>query len=94
MPEKTVEIAIPILLPDVEDECDACIDTLQAMLQSHKGIVRTHLEVEHDPIDLCIHYDPNLISLAAVDRHSQSGWLRTEQRPSPRDDCLCWPGFG
>jgi Cd2+/Zn2+-exporting ATPase len=75
MPEKTVEIAIPILLPDVEDECDACLDTLQAMLQSHKGIVRTHLEVEHDPIDLCIHYDPNLISLAAVDRlASQAGY--------------------
>ena len=68
MTEKTVEVAIPLLLPDVEDERDACLDRIQDILQSHKGIIATHLHLDHDPVDLCIHYDPNLISLAAVYR--------------------------
>jgi len=68
MTEKTVEIAIPLLLPDIDDDQDQCLDRLQELLQSHKGILKAHLEWDHDPVDLCIHYDPNLISLAAVYR--------------------------
>jgi Cd2+/Zn2+-exporting ATPase len=68
MSEKTVEIAIPLLLPDIEDERDACLDRIQDILQGHKGILTTHLHLDHDPVDLCVHYDPNLISLAAVYR--------------------------
>ena len=68
MIEKTVEISLPLLLPEIQDACDHCIDRLQTRLQAQKGILQTHLHLEHDPIDLCIHYDPNLISLAAVKR--------------------------
>jgi Cd2+/Zn2+-exporting ATPase len=68
MPEKTVEIAIPLLLPGIENERDVCFDRLQELLQSHKGFIKTHLESDHDPVDLCIHYDPNQISLASVYR--------------------------
>lgn len=68
MTEKSVEIALPLLLPDIEDERDACLEKLQNALQAHKGILTTHLHSDHDPVDLCIHYDPNLISLAVVYR--------------------------
>ena len=68
MIEKIVEISLPLLLPENQETCDHCIDRLQALLQSHKGILQTHLHLEHDPMDLCIHYNPNLISLAAIKR--------------------------
>jgi len=68
MAEKTVEIAITLLLPEIEDAGDLCLNRIQDVLQRHKGILKTHLELDHDPVDLCIHYDPNLISLAAVYR--------------------------
>lgn len=68
MIEKTVEISLPLLLPEIQDACDHCIDRLNTRLQSQRGILQTHLHLDHDPIDLCIHYDPNLISLAAVRR--------------------------
>ncbi|MAT42415.1 MAG: cadmium-transporting ATPase [Anaerolineaceae bacterium] len=71
MTEKTVEITLSVLLSDWDDECDPCIEELQDRLQVHKGIIETHLHVDHDPIDLCIHYDPNLISLSAVKRLAQ-----------------------
>ena len=68
MIEKTVEISLPLLLPEIQDACDHCIDRLNARLQAQRGILQTHLHLDHDPVDLCIHYDPNLISLAAVKR--------------------------
>lgn len=69
MAEKVVEIAIPVLL---HHGCEACIERLQDSLQAHKGILQAHLHRDHNPVDLCIHYDPNLISLAAVQRISET----------------------
>jgi Cd2+/Zn2+-exporting ATPase len=71
MTEKVVEIAIPVLLPE-QTGCEACIEQLQDRLQAHKGILQTHLHLDHEPVDLCIHYDPNLISLAAVQRIAET----------------------
>ncbi len=68
MIEKTVEISLPLLLPEIQDACDHCVERLQNRLQAQRGILQTHLHLDHDPMDLCIHYDPNLISLAAVKR--------------------------
>lgn len=71
MAEKVVEIALPLLLPGQKD-CEACIERLQARLKAHKGIIHTHLHTDHEPADLCIHYDPNLVSLAAVKRIAET----------------------
>ncbi len=68
MNEKSVEISLPLLLSEIQETCDHCVGQLETRLQSQKGILQTHLHLDHDPIDLCIHYDPNLISLAAVKR--------------------------
>jgi Cd2+/Zn2+-exporting ATPase len=72
MPEKTVAIAIPLLLPALEDSQDVCLDRLQSLLQSHRGILQTHLESAPAPAELCIHYDPNQVALSAVYRLAQS----------------------
>jgi len=71
MTENTVEISLPVLLPEIQDARDICVDKIQAIVQDHRGILQTHLHMDHDPVDLCIHYDPNLISLAAVKRISE-----------------------
>lgn len=68
MTEKTVELEIPILLPGIEDEQDKCLARLESSLQNQKGIQRSHLEREKTPVDLCLHYDPNILSLADVKR--------------------------
>jgi len=68
MVEKVVEISLPLLLPEIQESCDPCIDRLQTSLQGQKGILFTHLHLDHIPVDLCIHFDPNLISLGAVER--------------------------
>ena len=66
--EKTIELEIPLLLPGVEDEKDNRLDRLETSLQNRRGIVRAHLERERYPVNLCLHYDPDLLSLPDVKR--------------------------
>lgn len=66
--EKTIELNIPLLLPDLEDEKDHCLARLEASLQNRKGILKAHLEREKPPVDLCLHYDPDQLTLEEVQR--------------------------
>ncbi len=72
--EQTIELQIPLLLPGVEDQNDGCLVRLEAALQNQKGISRAHLEREKLPVNLCLHYDPNLLTIEQVRRlASQTG---------------------
>lgn len=67
MAEHVIEIAVPLIPLDRHD-CADCIERLQAQVQTHRGIVRAHLHTDHQPQDLCIHYDANIVTPAAVKR--------------------------
>ncbi len=47
--EKTIELEIPLLLPNVKDEQDECLNRLEVSLQNQRGILRAHLEREKTP---------------------------------------------
>jgi Cd2+/Zn2+-exporting ATPase len=66
MPENNVELEIALLLPEVEDAQDGCWERLETALSTRKGIHRAHLKRETDPVQLCVHYDPMMISVADV----------------------------
>lgn len=66
--ENTIELDIPLLLPDLEAEEDACLDRLEAALKNQKGLFRAHLKRDNRPVTLCVHYDQNELSLADVKR--------------------------
>ena len=68
MTEKTIELEIPLLLPGVDAEDDLCLARLEAALQNQKGLHRAHLERGKRPVALCLHYDPDTLSLAEVKR--------------------------
>ncbi|MBI2757773.1 MAG: heavy metal translocating P-type ATPase [Chloroflexi bacterium] len=68
MTEKTIELEIPLLLPHLKDEQDECLNRLESSFQNQKGILRAHLERDKSPVDLCLHYDPNLLTLSDVKR--------------------------
>lgn len=58
----TLRIDLPLLLPELPDARDACVARLQALLSPRRGILQTHVrEVDGKP-ELCLHYDPALIS--------------------------------
>ena len=66
--EKTIELEIPLLLPGIENDKDECLNRLEASFQNYKGILRAHVEREKSPVDLCLHYDPNQLTLSDVKR--------------------------
>jgi len=66
--ENTLEIEIPLLLPGVQNERDACLQRLESTLQGRKGISRAHLLLDRTPAHLCLHYDPVQITIEDVRR--------------------------
>ena len=57
-----LRIDLPLLLPDVPDLRDACVARLQALLTPRRGVLRTHVRGGDRRPELCVHYDPALIS--------------------------------
>ncbi len=68
MSEHTVKLDIPLLLPQVKDARDQCVQRLQKRISEHRGFHKTHIKQQDGKAVLCLHYDPNLISLDKVRR--------------------------
>ena len=79
-----LKLEIPLLLPQNGD-CDACIQRLQEALGRHKGIDEAHVVRDNGAARLCLHYDPNLISLAEVERHAREEGITIQQRYRHRE---------
>ncbi len=78
--EKTIELDIPLLAPDIDDMQDGCLPQLEAALQNQRGILRAHIKENKQTSQLCLHYDPNLISLGTVQRIAREGGSRVTTR--------------
>ena len=69
--EKTIDLEIPLIMPGVENDKDECLNRLEESFRNYKGIIRAHIERDKVPVDLCIHYDPNLLTLSDVKRRAE-----------------------
>ncbi len=69
-----VQLDLPILLPDVPDAKDACVHRLMTSLQGRAGIDRAHVAPAENgtPDRLCVHYDPETISLSRIRQVAKS----------------------
>jgi len=74
-----LKLEIPILLPENGD-CDDCLQRLQEALRLHKGIDQAHVVRDDESSRLCLHYDPNLISLTEVERQARQAGVTVQQR--------------
>jgi len=66
--ERTIELEIRSLLPGVDTDEDSCVRRLEKALQNQRCMQRAHLESTENGLKLCLHYDPEMISLAEVKR--------------------------
>lgn len=80
MTETTIQLDIPLLLPGVDDHDDACLKRLETALQNQKGLSRAHLERGGQTTTLCLHYDPDTVSLADVRRLAERAGSGIVQR--------------
>ena len=81
---ESIRLDLPMLLPGIEDDQDACVGRLVSMLESRPGVERIHVthgacesttahdvgahpaEVAQTHGALCLHYDPERLSLARI----------------------------
>lgn len=66
--EKRLQLAIPLVLPGVEDEKDGCVTRLQERIRAQGGVTEAHIEKQNGQSLLCVHYDPNLVPLERLER--------------------------
>lgn len=62
------KLELTLLMPDVPDAQDQCVHRLMVLLRSKVGIDEAHITVDSQSNSdrLCIHYDPNVVSLSEV----------------------------
>ena len=68
MTEK-LKLDLPLILPDVADERDACVGRLTRLLQA-EGLGTAHVVHENGSARLCLHYDPQRFSVNRVSTSS------------------------
>ncbi len=65
---KKLQIKIPVILPQVPNEKDNCVERLIQELQAKEGIEKVHVaDTKEDATpQLCFHYDPDIISIDRI----------------------------
>jgi Cd2+/Zn2+-exporting ATPase len=63
-----LRLDVPLLLPEIQDDADACVTRLVAELSGQPGIEAAHIvpASTQRPAQLCLHYAPDQISLAKI----------------------------
>lgn len=63
-----LQIQIPLILPEVSDEKDQCVEKLISRLKDTEGLEKVHVadEKENGVPQLCFHYNPEKISLDRI----------------------------
>jgi Cd2+/Zn2+-exporting ATPase len=65
-----VRLDLPLLLPEIPDEQDACVGRLESTLGAKPGIAAAHVarDKEDGRAVLCLHYDSDRLSFREVER--------------------------
>lgn len=77
--EEKLQLDLEIVVPDL-DSGDECIQVLTERLTTHRGIERAHIVRDNGNAKLCLHFDPNLISLGEVKRIAQDSGAHITER--------------
>lgn len=79
---KHIRIDLTLLLPDVPDEADECVQRLEAVLRTEPGIAKVHVVHEDGTRTgaLCLHFDPARLSVPDVQRLARSSGAEIASR--------------
>ena len=63
-----IRLDLPVLLPDLADEADRCVERLVAELTGQAGVREAHVVAAAGsaPAQLCVHFDPEKTGLARI----------------------------
>ncbi len=77
-----IKLDLDIILPDVPDEKDACVQRIITAIEKRKGIEKVHIvpETESSKAKLCFHYNPNEISIDEVENLAEKSGAEITER--------------
>lgn len=73
---------VHVLLPDVPHASDACFRRISDLLEAKVGVEAAHLieQPGGEPGQLCVHFDPNLVSLQDVRRFTEQSGAELQKK--------------
>jgi len=79
---KKLQIDLPILLPDIAHDADACVERLLIELRAQDGVEDVHVRsgINHQTHEVCIHYASDGLSLARIRELVGAAGARITQR--------------
>ncbi|HYM93503.1 MAG TPA: heavy metal translocating P-type ATPase, partial [Chitinophagaceae bacterium] len=77
-----IKIDLDIVLPDIPDEKDSCVQRIISSMENHKGIDKVHIvpETETTKAKLCLHYNPDEISIERVQKLAEKSGAEITER--------------
>ena len=76
MAERTIELAVPELAPELGESCHHCLGRLAVIMLGLAGVLRVHIIGRKNFKQICIHYDPTIVSPAMVNHRMQEASRR------------------
>lgn len=79
---QTLQLDIPVVLPEVPDASDACVGRLLADLEGRDGVEKAHVIPADGETEakLCIHYDPDILPLSRIRESVQAAGAAITRR--------------
>ncbi len=77
-----LRLDLPVILPGVPDEADACVRRLVGDLEGRSGIDQVHVlpASGDEPAKLCLHYRPDVLGLGRIRRIAEAAGARVTER--------------
>ena len=77
-----LRLDIPLILPEIASETDACVSRLIDELQGREGVSKVHVVAAagDQNAQLCIHYDPDVLPLARIRQLAASAGATLTER--------------
>ncbi len=79
MKNEKLELDLPLVLPDIPDERDACVGRLTELLQA-EGLEKVHVIRKDGSARLCLHYDAQRFSVSRVRELADAAGARVANR--------------
>lgn len=76
----TLKLDLDLLLPSAGSDFDPCIERLGSMLEGRAGVSRVHVDRADGRARLCVHFDPNRLSLERLESLAKAAGLELARR--------------
>ena len=76
----TTQLDLNLVLPGHPPDADVCLAKLESRLKQTRGVEKAHLKKDNGRAELCVHYDPDLLTLDGLERAATEAGAEIQTR--------------